>query len=113
MTYMTKFTIAFIASALMVLDGCASDTVAPIEPDPEPRVAEVKVSPAAPTLDEGGVIALHVEVKDSAGRPIVGKVVAWESSNATVATVSSCGAVVALRPGGVNFSATVDGVAGS
>ena len=113
MTYPTKFTIAFIAYALTVLGGCASDTVAPIEPDPEPRVAEVKVSPAAPTLDEGGVIALHVEVKDSAGRPIVGKVVAWESSNATVATVSTSGAVVALRPGVVNIAATVDGVAGT
>jgi hypothetical protein len=112
MTSISKFSQILAAGALILLAACSSDPVA-IEPVTEPRVATVTVSPGAPTIEKGQSIGLTVQVKDSAGRPITGRSVTWESSTATVATVSASGAVVALQRGVAIIEATVDGVTGT
>jgi hypothetical protein len=113
MTSISKISQLLATAAVVLLAACSSDSVTPIEPDPEPRVATVTVSPGAPTIEKGQSIGLTVQVKDSAGRPIIGKSVTWESSDATVATVSTSGAVVALQRGVAMVEATVDGVTGT
>ncbi len=50
---------------------------------------------------------------DSAGVPLLGRMVTWESGAPTVASVSGDGEVIALGVGTTNITATVDGTQGA
>ena len=75
-------------------------------------VRTVTVSPSSATLLVGERRALTVSAVDEAGQPVTGRTVAWRSSNANVAAVSSTGEVIALAAGGATITATIDGVEG-
>lgn len=77
-------------------------------------VASVSVGPANLTLAPGATSQLTATPKDAAGNSLVGRAVAWASSNNAVASVSTSGLVTALSPGGpVTITATSEEVAGS
>ena len=66
-----------------------------------------------PSLLVGESSAAAVVSVDAQGNTLTGRVVAWASRNAGVATVSSAGLVTAVAVGTATIEAVVDGVVGS
>ena len=75
------------------------DTVTIVVPDREVRAATVTVSIAATTLPVGTTSQAVATVKDEHGATLVGRTIAWRSSNEAVAQVSATGVVTAIGPG--------------
>src|SRR2546426_1024986 len=63
--------------------------------------ASVTVSPASASVVVGETTQLNATVKDAAGTILTGRVVAWSSSNTTVATASSTGLVTGVTANAV------------
>jgi uncharacterized protein YjdB len=79
-----------------------------------PVVTTVSISPAVTTVPSGGTTPLSVIVRDQSGATITGKVPSWNTSNASIATVSPVGLVTGISAGGpVTITATVDGKSGT
>ena len=75
------------------------------------RVALVTVAPTGPlSLAVGGAATLAATVRDGAGNIITDRAVTWLSSAASVASVSTAGAVAALAAGSASITASADGV---
>ena len=72
-------------------------------------VASLSVSPSSVTLDIGGTKALSATPRDAQGNWLTGRVVAWSTSNPTVATVSNDGLVTALGQGAATIAASSEG----
>lgn len=85
----------------------ASVTVAAIP------VASVVVTPSTQTLFEGQTAQLQAEPLDVDGKPLVGRVVQWATTNAAVATVTSTGLVTAHAIGDATIRASVEGKIGA
>lgn len=86
------------------LAACGGDST-----DPPPAVATVEVSPATADRQVGQTIQLSATVKDASGNILNGQTVAWSSSAASVASVSSSGLVTASALG----TAVITAAAGS
>ncbi|MGH7644169.1 MAG: Ig-like domain-containing protein, partial [Gemmatimonadales bacterium] len=80
--------------------GTAEVTVTPV------AVAEVRLAPAELRLPVGDTAQRRATVKDAHDHVLSGRLVAWKSSDATVAAVSGGGLVTAVAPGAVKISAT-------
>lgn len=76
-------------------------------------VSSVAIAPATASLPVGSTVPLAVTVKDAGGSALGDRVVAWSSSNVTVATVSATGVVTGIAPGAVTITATSEGVSGT
>jgi alpha-tubulin suppressor-like RCC1 family protein len=76
-------------------------------------VQTVEISPAAQTLTAGRSIDLTAVLKDASGNVLPNRVVAWSTSDTTLATISPTGViatVVGVMPGGpVTVTATSEG----
>ncbi|MFN8646224.1 MAG: Ig-like domain-containing protein [Gemmatimonadales bacterium] len=94
----------------VLLGACASSTRQdPVVPGP---VAVVEVSPATDTVFLAGHAQLVAVAKDSDGTVLTGRTFTWQSSNGSVASVSTSGQVVGLVAGQVTISASTGGVSG-
>jgi len=83
-------------------------------PPPPVPVATVSVAPSSASLVIGGTQQLTATTKDANGNVLTGRVVAWSTSNSSIATVSTVGVVTAVAAGGpVTISATSEGQVGS
>lgn len=80
----------------------------PPPPGPAP-IATLAVVPGGDTLSVGETASLIAVAKDSAGNVLTGRVVAWTSSNAGVATVSGAGLVTGVSAGSAVVTATSEG----
>lgn len=78
-----------------------------------PPVAIVAVSPASDTLAPGSTLQLTATARDSFGNTLIGRPVAWSSSDTTLARVSTTGLVSGRSPGLVSIAATAEGVTGT
>jgi uncharacterized protein YjdB len=76
-------------------------------------VASVQVKPPTQSLVEGQTAQLQAEPLDADGKPLVGRVIQWTTTNATVASVTSTGFVTAHASGTVTIRANCDGIVGS
>ncbi|MEO6445997.1 MAG: Ig-like domain-containing protein, partial [Gemmatimonadaceae bacterium] len=76
-------------------------------------VATVAITPSTATVDVGATTALSASAFNSAGAPLAGKVFAWSSAAATIATVTSAGVVTSVAPGTAAISATSEGRQGT
>lgn len=85
----------------------ASVTVVP------PPVASVEVSPAVSDIEVSGTVQLTAKLRDSRGRELAGRVVAWASDNTAVALVDGAGLVTGKGEGAATVTATSEGVSGS
>jgi hypothetical protein len=72
-------------------------------------VTAVTVNPAAVSVAVGQIVQLAATPLDVAGNPLVGRVVTWASTNATVATVSGSGVVSGVGAGTATLTATSEG----
>jgi len=76
-------------------------------------VAQVRVAPAAPSVQQGRTVQLTATALDAGGQPIIGRSVTWNSANPTIASASSTGLVTGIAPGTASVTATIDGVIGT
>lgn len=76
-------------------------------------VATVAVKPPTQSLVEGQTAQLQADPLDDAGNPLVGRVIQWTTTNASVATVTSSGLVTAHAPGTATIRATCEGKVGT
>lgn len=98
------------ASILATVDGVQGAATITVLARP---VATVAVTPPDAALAPGGTQQLTVVARDAVGTEIADRPVAWSSSNAAVATVSTTGLVTAVAAGAATITATVDDVAGT
>ena len=89
------------------VQGAAAITVALVP------VSAVAVTIAQPGLQPGQTSQATAVTRDSVGGLLTGRVIAWQSSNANVATVSASGLLSAVAPGSANITATSEGVSAS
>ena len=90
-----------------------SDDMAPTPPDP-PRPTTVTVVPATAQLTAVAATAqLTSEVRDQDGQLMAGVIVAWSSSDASVARVDGAGLVTAAGNGTATITATAGSASGT
>ena len=91
------------------VSGTASVTILPVP------VASVTVTPSSATIDVGKTVQLTAVTKDANGNVLTGRTIAWSTSDATVATVSSTGVVTGAGSGGksATITATSEGKSGT
>ena len=105
-------TSAALATAALAV-ACGAAGTAPPLPDP-PRPTTVTVSPATTELHAFGAPArLTAEVRDQNGQVMAGAVVAWASSDASVAAVDVSGLVIAAANGSATITATLGSASGT
>src|SRR5207245_2092981 len=95
--------LVLVAVALVV--SCDKSTA----PRSTVPVASVTVSPAVASVALGQTVQLTATPRDSQGNGLAGRVVAWSTSDASVATVSGSGLVAAVAVGGATITATSEG----
>jgi uncharacterized protein YjdB len=78
-----------------------------------PPLASVTVLPDTANIQVAGTATFTATLKDITGAVVVDRTVAWTSSNAAVATVSTGGVVTAVAPGTAAVTATSEGKSGS
>ena len=78
-----------------------------------PSISSITVTPTPAFVVVNGTQQLTAVVRDSAGNPIPGLTVTWQSNNTKVATVSSSGLVTGVATGGVVISASIGGFLGT
>ena len=101
-----------ILSLVVITAACGTDGGSPTRP-PTTSVASVGVS-GAPFLSAGSTSQLSAaaSLADGTAQDVATNAT-WQSSNATVATVSARGLVTALVPGTARITATYQGKVGS
>src|SRR5207244_240884 len=81
---------------------------------PTVPVAAVTVTPASVSVLQGQTVQLTATPRDANGNPLTGRVITWQSSDNTIATVNGSGLVTGAGPGGpVTMTATSEGQSGT
>lgn len=76
-------------------------------------IASIAVSPGADEVVVSQTLQLTAVAKDGAGGTLTGRTVAWATSDAAKATVSSTGLVTGVAAGAVTITASAEGKSGS
>ena len=95
---------------LLILLGCADSTLPTLDSRP---VASVAVTPTERTVRVGDTLTVVATPRDASGKPLTGRLVAWESDAAVVAAISPRGVVTAVAPGLAHIAAVSEGKRGT
>jgi trimeric autotransporter adhesin len=76
-------------------------------------VASVAVTPASDEVVVSQTLQLTATAKDAQGGTLTGRSIAWSTSDASRATVSSTGLVTGVTPGAVTITASTEGKSGT
>jgi trimeric autotransporter adhesin len=98
---------AMIAASVQGMSATTAVTVSPRS------VSSVRLSPSSAAIRVGETTVFEAQALDAAGDPLEGRLVAWASSNVSVASVDSDGRVTGKLPGAVTITATSEGRTGS
>jgi serine/threonine protein kinase/alpha-tubulin suppressor-like RCC1 family protein/uncharacterized protein YjdB len=93
------------AQILAVVEGKRATARVTVTPAP---VADVTVSPTSASLQVGRRQQLSVGARDARGNSLSGRTVTWSSEDPGVATVNEDGAVVGVKPGQTQVTATIE-----
>lgn len=72
-------------------------------------VASLLITPPAPSVEPGAKVQLHASPLDANGNELSGRIVTWNSSAPTVASVSSVGVLTGVTVGQATVTATCEG----
>ena len=101
----TKASFGLLLS-LAVLGACSDSPTDPPPGGTAVPVSTVVVSPDSARVTTGDTVRLSATLRDAAGGTLSGRVVAWTSTDTSIATVSSTGAVRGVGVGPVTIIAT-------
>ena len=93
-----------------VVDGASANAVITVSIMP---VSRVIVTPADIAIDAGKNATLAARAVDELGNTLVGRAIAWSSSDTRFVTVDQSGVVRGVRRGSAIVSATAEGKAGT
>ncbi len=102
-TAIASGTTTIVATAANGISGSATLTVQ------APPVASVSLGRDTATVNLGATLQLTPVLRDAAGNPLPDRTIAWSSTNASIATVSSSGLVTGVSIGDADVLATVEG----
>ena len=105
-SYARTFRAIFITAALL---ACGDSSSNPVGPGNNGGVAEISITPSAPTVILGAQLALQAQVRDANGVQITGASVFWSSADTTVVTISSAGVVTGKGVGSAQVAASSGG----
>src|SRR5438067_972940 len=108
---MRSLTIAFAAAVAIALGmaGCSDSSPAPT---PSPSVSSVSVTGSTPNVGATTQFSATATLSNGTTQAVTSQA-SWQSTDTTVATVSSSGAVTGVDGGNADVRATYSGVAGS
>jgi uncharacterized protein YjdB len=92
------------------IDGVLGSVTVTVRPIP---VSSVIVTPSSATVSTGQSVSFRPTPLDMHGHALSGRVIAWSSSNALVASVAADGTVTGLLPGTATITATSSGTSGT
>lgn len=95
-----------VATVTATVGGRSASVEVEVSPLP---VDDLVASPSAVQLAAGESLMLAATVTDAAGQPVPNTPIAWSSSNAGVALVSSAGQLTAVAPGTATVTAAANG----
>lgn len=95
------------ANVTATIDGVVGTSVVNVQPVP---IASIVLAPATATVIVGQALQLTATPRDSAGNALMGRAIAWTSSDPSIASVSSTGLVTALARGAATITASSEGV---
>ncbi len=101
-----------LAAAIAVTLSCGGDTTAPTPP-PTPQPTTVSVTPSEVRLTAGDSAQLAAEVRDQNGQIMAGATIAWTSSDAAIAPVTTAGLVRGASAGSATITATAGQASGT
>jgi len=103
--------VAGSATITATSEGQSGTSAITVTPAP---VASVTVTPASASVAVGGTVQLTATPKDANGNPLTGRVITWQSSDNTIASVNGSGLVTGVAAGGpVTITATSEGKSGT
>ncbi len=117
-----RYLSASLAATLWATLSCGGGATAPTPPPPPPPPAPqppapqpttVSVTPTEVRIAAGDSAQLAAEVRDQNGQVMTGATVAWASSDAAVATVTSAGLVRGASAGSTTIAATAGQASGN
>jgi len=73
----------------------------------------LSITPPSATVKVGGTVTLAAVVTNSAGQPVSGQTITWQSTNKSVASVSTAGTIAGVATGSTSIVATVAGITAS
>jgi uncharacterized protein YjdB len=76
-------------------------------------IATIAVAPGSDNVVVSQTLQLTASAKDAQGGTLAGRTIAWSSSDASKATVSSTGLVTGVSPGAVTITASAEGKSGT
>lgn len=92
---------------LALLGGCDR----PLDPK-APEVSSVTFASDQLAAAPGQTLQIEADVRDDNGQPVAGSFLHWESSDSTVAAITSSGVLTTRRPGSATITAAANGVSG-
>src|SRR6185436_976170 len=92
-----------------VSEGVSAQATMAVTPPPPTPIASLSVSLNPSSVLVGQTAQATATLQDSAGKPVVGPTITWESSDATVATVDATGLVRAVKAGNSMIKASSSG----
>lgn len=104
---MNAKTLGCIVGATLLLGTCTQLTVVPV------AVNEVTVFPPEATVQIAETATMTTELRGPDGEILIGRLIAWSSTNTTVAVVDSTGTVTAVSPGQAVIVAESEGEVGT
>ena len=72
-------------------------------------VAALSISPSSSSISAGGTVQLTAHATDASGNALTGRAVAWQSSNNSVASITTNGLVTGIHLGSATITATSEG----
>jgi len=113
-TYVLRYLPALLFLFLVACGGGGGGGSSPPDPVIGSDLSRIEVTPGLPFLAQGTTLSLIATGVDSdnSTRPLTNEVV-WQSSDDSIATISSSGVVSALAAGQVTLQASLDGIVGS
>ncbi|MDQ2768758.1 MAG: Ig-like domain-containing protein, partial [Gemmatimonadota bacterium] len=72
-------------------------------------IAALSITPSSSTIAAGGTVQLTAHATDASGNALTGRSVAWESSNNSIATLTTGGLVTGVHVGSATITATAEG----
>ncbi len=109
-SFWKRFGLSFAVAMLVAACGDGDGGTAP---PPAPVVASVVIQPAALTMVEGQSLTVSATPLDASGTEILGKAIAWSSTDSSVAYVDASGQLIAVGPGSAEIWAEAGGIAGT